>query len=89
MEADTHIADKAFDAAARVRKGLEAAAQHAVLPPRSNKINLREYDRDLYKARYLVENFFCKHKQFRAIATHCDKIARNFLPVVHLTVIVI
>jgi hypothetical protein len=29
----------------------------------------RPYDRDLFRARYLIENFFCKLKQFRVIAT--------------------
>ena len=42
------------------------------------------YDKDLYKARHLIENFFAKLKQFRAIATRYDKTARNFLAGVHL-----
>ena len=45
----------------------------------------RDYDRDLYEARHLIENFFAKLKQFRAIATRYDKTARNFLAAVHLT----
>jgi transposase len=32
-------------------------------------------------ARHLIENFFCKLKQYRAIATRYDKTARNFLAV--------
>ena len=28
---------------------------------------------------HLIENFFCKFKQFRVIATRYDKTARNFL----------
>jgi transposase len=38
----------------------------------------------LYEARHLIENFFCKLKQFRAIATRYDKTARNFLAAVYL-----
>jgi transposase len=38
-----------------------------------------EYDRELYKARHLIENFFAKLKQYRAIATRYDKRAVNFL----------
>ena len=37
-----------------------------------------------YKARHLIENFFQKLKQFRALATRYDKLARNFLAGVHL-----
>ena len=35
--------------------------------------------RPLYEARHLIENFFCRLKQFRAIATRYDKRAVNFL----------
>jgi transposase len=43
----------------------------------------------MYKARHLMEKFFCKLKQFRAIATRYDKIARNFLAAIHLGAAVI
>ena len=69
MEADTLIADKAFDADARVLQPLAAAGKTAVIPPRSNRSSPRAYDRELYAARHLIENFFAKIKQFRAIAT--------------------
>jgi transposase len=37
----------------------------------------------------LIENFFCKLKQFRAIATRYDKTARNFLAAVDLSAVTI
>ena len=84
MQADILIADKAFDADERVIEPLAAAGKAAVIPPRANRCSPREYDRDLFKARHLIENFFAKLKQFRAIATRYDKTARNFLAGVHL-----
>ena len=84
MQADTLIADKAFDADERVIKPLAAAGKAAVIPPKANRRSPRAFDRDLYKARHLIENFFAKLKQFRAIATRYDKTARNFLAAVHL-----
>ena len=33
---------------------------------------------------HVIQNFFAKLKQFRAIATRYDKTARNFLAGVHL-----
>ena len=42
------------------------------------------YDEAMYKARHLIENFFVRIKQFRAIATRYDKTARNFLAAVFL-----
>jgi len=84
MEADTLLADKAFDADARVIEPLARAGKTAVIPPKSNRKTSRAYDRELYKDRHLIENFFCKLKQFRAIATRYDKTARNFLAAIHL-----
>jgi transposase len=37
-----------------------------------------------YKARHLMESFYCKLKQYRAIATRYDKTARNFLAGIHV-----
>jgi len=84
VQADTLIADKAFDADKRVLEPLAAAGKAAVIPPKANRKLSREYDRDLYKARHLIENFFAKLKQFRAIATRYDKTARNFLAAIHI-----
>ena len=89
LAADTLIADKAFDADARVIEPLAAANKLAVIPPKSNRTTPRPYDRALYQARHLIENFFCKLKQFRAIATRYDKTARNFLAAIHLAASII
>jgi len=43
----------------------------------------------MYKARHLMENIYCKLKQYRAIATRYDKSARNFLAAIHLAAAVI
>jgi transposase len=84
VEATTVIADKGYDADARVVIPLQTAGKVVVIPPRANRTEQRPYDRDLYQARHLIENFFCKLKQFRAIATRYDKTKRNFLAAVHL-----
>ena len=84
IEADVVIADKSFDADARVREPLERAGKTAVIPPRSTRLNPPEYDEQLYKERHHIENFFCRLKQFRAIATRYDKTARNFLAAIYL-----
>ena len=89
MEADTLLGDKAFDADERVLAPLAAAGKTAVIPPRANRKRPRDFDKELYKARHLVENFFAKLKQFRAIATRYDKTARNFLAAVHLAAVAV
>lgn len=83
------LADKAYDAGARVLNLLNAAGVEAVIPSKSNRKEPRDYDKDRYKARHLIENFFGKLKQYRAIATRYDKTARNFLGAIHLAASVI
>jgi transposase len=89
MQADTLLADKAFDADERVIKPLLAAGKTVVIPPKSNRKTPRPFDKEIYKARHLIENFYCKLKQFRAIATRYDKTARNFLAAIHLAAAII
>ncbi len=87
--ADTVLADKGYDADERVIEPLHAQGKTAVIPPRRNRKSVREYDQELYKARHLIENFFAKLKQYRAIATRYDKRARNFLGAIYLAAAVI
>ena len=89
LAADALIADKAYDAEERVIEPLERAGKTAVIPPKANRRNPRPYDRDLYKARHLIENFFAKLNQYRAIATRYDKRAVHFLGAIHLAATVI
>jgi transposase len=89
MVADTLLADKAYDADARVIEPLLAAGKSPVIPPKRNRVTPRPLDKAMYAARHLIENFYCKLKQFRAIATRYDKTARNFLAAIHLVAAVI
>jgi len=89
MQAEALLADKAFDTDQRVIEPLLAAGKQFVIPPKSNRKVRRTFDREMYKARHLMEKFFCKLKQYRAIATRCDKTARNFLAAIHLAAAII
>jgi transposase len=89
MQADVLLADKAFDADERVIQPLLSAGKTPVIPPKAQRKTPRDYDRDLYEARHLIENFFCRLKQFRAIATRYDKRAINFLAGVYAASILI
>jgi transposase len=84
LDSDTLLADKGYDADERVLIPWQQAGKTAVIPPKANRKVQREYDKELYKARHLIENFFQKLKQYRAIATRYDKTARNFLAAVYL-----
>ena len=89
LTAQTILADKGYDADKRVVEPLIAQGKTVVIPSKSNRIAPREYDKDLYKARHLIENFFAKLKQYRGIATRYDKRAVNFLGAIYLAAAVI
>ena len=89
LEASTILADKGYDADDRVLVPLREAGKEIVIPPKKNRKDQRFYNKELYKARHLIENFFCRLKQYRAIATRYDKTARNFLAAVYLAASVI
>ena len=77
------IGDKAFDSDAFV-DALTERGITPVIPPKANRLAPRTCDFALYCERNLVERFFNKLKQFRAIATRYDKLARNFLAGIQL-----
>jgi len=77
------VADKGYDSDAFVDM-ITAQGGQAVIPPRSNRLNPRTFDRHLYRNRNLIERFFARIKQFRRIATRYDKLAKSFLSFVHL-----
>ena len=89
LEAEALLADKGYDADEGVMQRLQQAGKAPVIPPKRNRREPREYDQDLYKARHLIENFFAKLKQYRAIATRYDKLAESFLGAIYLAATVI
>ena len=68
------IAHKGDDSDALVQC-IEKAGAQAIIAPRSNRQTPRAVDWHRYKARNLVERFFCRLKQFRRLATRYEKLA--------------
>ena len=71
------LADRAFDAN-WVREALAGAQIEAVIPPKSNRRFPADFDRDTYKWRHLIENFFAKLKEYRGIAMRCCKTDTSY-----------
>ncbi len=82
------LADKAFDSDA-FRAELADRGAVAVIPPKVNRAASIPFDTEMYKWRHLVENFFCKIKEFRRIATRYDKTDASFEAMIHLVGIVL
>ena len=77
-EPEVVIADKGYDSDALVAE-VRTRGAVAVIPPRKNRVEQREVDWHLYRARGVVEWFWSKIKQFRRVATRYEKKAQNFL----------
>ncbi len=72
------LADKGYDAD-RLRRSLRDAGAVPVIPGRCNRKRVIRYDKERYRGRHLIENAFCRLKDFRCVATRYDKLAANFL----------
>ena len=81
-------ADKAFDADRLVKDLIERGSK-VVISPRSNRKAAREYDKEMYKWRHLVENFFCKLKEFKKVAMRMEKADPSFSANIYLAATVI
>lgn len=72
------LGDKGYDAD-RLRRSLREAGATPVIPGRRNRKRAVRYDQNRYRDRHLIENAFCRMKDFRRVATRYDKLATNFL----------
>ena len=82
------IGDKAFDSDAIVADLNERGAKIVISqhPRRAKPIPM---DAEMYKWRHLIENFFCKLKEFKRIAMRACKTDRSFEAMIYLAAAVI
>lgn len=82
------MADKAYDADSMI-EAIHKTGAKACIPPKSNRLKPRTYDKALYKERNQVERMFGKLKEFRRVATRYDKLIKTFMGFVKLAAIYI
>ena len=80
---ETLVADRAYDCD-RLHADLQARGIKVVIPPRNNRRAPAECDYRAYGKRHVVENFFCRLKQFRRAATRYEKTDESFLSMLYL-----
>lgn len=82
------LADKAFDSNVIVADLNERGAKIVISqhPRRSRPLDI---DTEIYKWRHLIENFFCKLKEFKRIAMRADKTDDSFKAMIYLTAAII
>jgi transposase len=93
---DALIADKAFDSNTIITDLNERGAK-IVISQHQRRARKRPFDAEMYKWRHLIENFFCKLKEFKRIALRADcppgtrsgKTDQSFAAIIHLAAAVI
>jgi transposase len=61
----------------------------AIVPPKANRVDKWEYDKELYKKRNEIERFFRRLKAFRGVFTRYDKLDTIFSATVLFVAIII
>lgn len=82
LESEYVIADRSYDSDDFVQFIITNGAI-PVIPPRSNRKDLREYDEYLYQERHLVECFINKIKHYRRIFSRFEKLDSRYLGFLH------
>lgn len=76
------IADKAFDVNWIV-EALDRRGVEIVISQHPNRVAPRPIDTEAYKWRHLIENFFCKLKDFKRIAMRACKTDTSFAAMIY------
>jgi transposase len=72
------IADRSYDSDEFLDR-IAAKQAEAVIPPRKNRTEPRDYDHHLYKERHLIECFFNKIKHYRRLFSRFEKLDQRLL----------
>jgi transposase len=87
-KADHLLADRGYDAD-WFREGLKDKKINPCIPPRKNRTEPVEYDKELYKKRHKIENSFARIKDWRRIAMRYDRCPITFFSAIILACIVL
>ena len=82
------LADKAFDSNWIIEELNERGAK-IVISQHPRRANPLEIDTEMYKWRHLIEDFFCKIKEFKRIAMRACKTDASFSSMIYLTAAII
>ena len=81
------LMDKAYEGDETRQLALDLGF-NPVVPPKSNRLEPWEYDREMYRRRNEVERLFRRLKGFRRVFSRFDKLDIVFLGFVHFALIV-
>ena len=75
------LGDKGYDSD-EIREEIAKQKCMAVIPGKSNRKAVYDYDKHIYKERNLIECFFSKIKYFRRIFSRFDKSIRSYISMI-------
>src|SRR3954453_17014895 len=88
LEFGALIADTAFDSN-DIIANLDQRGAKVVIAQHPRRAIPLQIDTEMYKWRHLIENFFCKLKEFKRIAMRADKTDQSFEAMIYLAAAVI
>jgi transposase len=83
IDFDAFLGDKAFDANWIIEE-LNQRRAKVVISQRPQRTSPLKIDLEMYKWRHLIENFFCKLKEFKRIAMRACKTDQSFEALIYL-----
>ncbi len=86
MWPDAVAGDKGYSAS-DLRNWLQAREIDAVIPYRADEMGDHAYDREAYRERPVIERTINRLKRYRRIATRYEKLARSYLAMVMIAMI--
>lgn len=80
------LADRGYDSD-KLRESIFEAGGFPMIPPKSNRINPVFYLSEIGRGRRVVENFFCRIKRHRRVATRYERLTETFISFISLAAI--
>ena len=77
FSAENLLADRGYDSDVIIGH-IRSKGMLAVIPSKKNRKVPRDYDKEVYRMRYLIENAFLHLKRWRGIATRYAKMLASF-----------
>ena len=81
-------ADKAYDSE-KVRQQIRDEGAVPVIPSRNNATRKAYRPKRIFRRRHKIENYFCRIKDWRRIATRFDRNLKNFMAAIAIAAAVI
>ncbi len=83
------LADKDYDADWLINLATQQGITSIVIPPTERRKIKRDYNKEIYKQRNIIERYFKRLKHWRRVASRFEKTARNFMAIIYIAATII